>query len=151
MEWTKTHDTLLCREWLLAEPYKFKKGSIERGKKWTGIALVAERQEISLGICAVQQKAGSVLIVRCMAILQCAAETSTALCICQYYAKGGRVRTHPRWNIWLLLPSAHSEMLLDILFCYHFCVLNFLNITSNLIHFHFYSQHRTRITSIPQS
>ena len=38
MEWTETHDILLCRELLLEEPYKFKKGSNERGKKWTGIA-----------------------------------------------------------------------------------------------------------------
>ena len=38
MDWTETHDTLFCREVLLQEPYKFKKGSIERGKKWTEIA-----------------------------------------------------------------------------------------------------------------
>ena len=42
-------------------------------------ASVAERQDISHGIRAVQQKAGSVLAARCMAILQCAAETSTEL------------------------------------------------------------------------
>ena len=36
-------------------------------------ASVAERQAISHGIRAVQQKAGSVLAARCMAILQCAA------------------------------------------------------------------------------
>lgn len=38
MEWTEMHDTLLCREVLLEEPYKFKKGSNERGKKWTELA-----------------------------------------------------------------------------------------------------------------
>ena len=29
------HDTLLCREVLLEEPYKYKKGSNEKGKKWS--------------------------------------------------------------------------------------------------------------------
>ena len=38
MELTEKHDTLLCREVLLEEPYKYKKGSVERGKKWTEIA-----------------------------------------------------------------------------------------------------------------
>ena len=41
-------------------------------------ASVAEKSDIFHGICAVQQKVGSVLAARCMAILQCAAETSTA-------------------------------------------------------------------------
>ena len=38
MEWTEMHDTLLCREVLLEEPYKYKKGSNEKGKKWSEIA-----------------------------------------------------------------------------------------------------------------
>ena len=40
-------------------------------------ASIVERQDISHGIRAVQQKVGSVLAARCMAILQFAAETST--------------------------------------------------------------------------
>ena len=32
MLWTKNHDILLCREILVEEPYKFKRGSSERGQ-----------------------------------------------------------------------------------------------------------------------
>ena len=45
MEWTEIHDTLLCREVLLEEPYKYKKGSNERGKKWTEIAEALNKSE----------------------------------------------------------------------------------------------------------
>ena len=45
MEWTEIHDTLLCREVLLEEPYKYKKGSNERGKKWTEIAEALNKGE----------------------------------------------------------------------------------------------------------
>ena len=45
MEWTQTHDTSLCREVLLEEPYKYKKGSNERGKKWTKIAEALNKSE----------------------------------------------------------------------------------------------------------
>ena len=45
MEWTQTHDTLLCREVLLEEPYKYKEGSNERGKKWTKIAEALNKSE----------------------------------------------------------------------------------------------------------
>ena len=38
MEWTTTHDVLLCREILVQEFYKFKKGSNERGRIWTQIS-----------------------------------------------------------------------------------------------------------------
>lgn len=38
MEWTVIYDTLLCHEVLLEEPYKYNKGSNEKGKKWTEIA-----------------------------------------------------------------------------------------------------------------
>ena len=38
MYWTTAHDTLLCREVLALEPYKYKKGSNEAGKIWTDIA-----------------------------------------------------------------------------------------------------------------
>ena len=38
MYWTKAHDTLLCREVLALEPYKYKKGSNEAGKIWTDMA-----------------------------------------------------------------------------------------------------------------
>ena len=38
MECTEIHDALLCCEVLLEEPYKYKKGSNERGKRWTEIA-----------------------------------------------------------------------------------------------------------------
>ena len=34
MEWTQKHDILLCREILVIEPYKHKKGTNERGKLW---------------------------------------------------------------------------------------------------------------------
>lgn len=34
MEWTEIQNTLLCREVLLEEPYKYKKGSNQKGKKW---------------------------------------------------------------------------------------------------------------------
>ena len=45
MEWTEVHDTLLCREVLLEEPYKYKKGSNEKGKKWTEIAEALNKSE----------------------------------------------------------------------------------------------------------
>ena len=45
MEWTEMHDTLLCREVLLEEPYKYKKGSNEKGKKWTEIAEALNKSE----------------------------------------------------------------------------------------------------------
>ena len=38
MEWTARHDILLCREMLVEEPFKHRKGSNERGKGWTNIA-----------------------------------------------------------------------------------------------------------------
>ena len=38
MEWTTTHNMLLCREILVEEFYKFKKGSNERGRIWTQIS-----------------------------------------------------------------------------------------------------------------
>ena len=38
MEWMSVHFKLLCREVLQMEPYKFKKGNIERGNVWTAIA-----------------------------------------------------------------------------------------------------------------
>lgn len=43
MEWTETHDVLLCRETLVEEPYKFKKGSADRGKSWTKIAEILNK------------------------------------------------------------------------------------------------------------
>ena len=46
MEWTETHDILLCREVLLEEPFKSKKGSNEREKKkWTEIAEALNKLE----------------------------------------------------------------------------------------------------------
>jgi hypothetical protein len=38
MDWTERHDVYLCREVLVIEPYKYRKGSIERGKTWSNIA-----------------------------------------------------------------------------------------------------------------
>ena len=38
MEWTEKRDVVLCREVLVVEPFKFKKGSVEKGKVWTEIA-----------------------------------------------------------------------------------------------------------------
>lgn len=38
MDWTEKHDVLLCREIIVSEPFKFKKGSLEKGKVWTDVA-----------------------------------------------------------------------------------------------------------------
>ena len=38
MEWTERHDTFLAREVLVSEPYRFKKGSVDKGKAWSAIA-----------------------------------------------------------------------------------------------------------------
>lgn len=38
MEWKEQHDVLLCREILLTEPYRYKKGSVDKGKAWSSIA-----------------------------------------------------------------------------------------------------------------
>ena len=38
MEWTEKHDVRLCREVLVVEPFKLKKGSVEKGKLWSNIA-----------------------------------------------------------------------------------------------------------------
>lgn len=38
MEWTEPKDLLLCKEIVIEEPFRFKKGSIERGKSWTKVA-----------------------------------------------------------------------------------------------------------------
>ena len=45
MEWTEIHDTLLCCEVLLEESYKYRKGSNEKGKKWTEIAKALNKSE----------------------------------------------------------------------------------------------------------
>lgn len=45
MEWTEIHDALLCRDVLLEEPYKYKKGSNEKGKKWIEIAKDLNKSE----------------------------------------------------------------------------------------------------------
>ena len=51
MEWTEIHDTLLCREVLLEEPYKYNKGSNERGKKWSEIAeALNKNQEVKFKV-----------------------------------------------------------------------------------------------------
>ena len=51
MEWTEIHDTLLCREVLLEEPYKYKKGSNEKGKKWSEIAeALNKNQEVKFKV-----------------------------------------------------------------------------------------------------
>ena len=36
--WTSNHDTLLCREILIEEPFKFRLGTMERGQCWDKIA-----------------------------------------------------------------------------------------------------------------
>ena len=38
MEWTEQHDSILCQEILVLEPFKVKKGSIARGQIWDKIA-----------------------------------------------------------------------------------------------------------------
>ena len=38
MTWTEEHDTLLCREILVEEPFSYRHGSRERGKCWDRIA-----------------------------------------------------------------------------------------------------------------
>ena len=38
MEWTEQHDCCLCKEILVLEPFKLKKGSIGRGQIWEKIA-----------------------------------------------------------------------------------------------------------------
>ena len=38
MMWTSNHDTLLCRDILIEEPFKFKLGTRERGQRWDKIA-----------------------------------------------------------------------------------------------------------------
>lgn len=38
MEWTERHDIVLAREILVSEPFKYKKGSIDKGKAWFIIA-----------------------------------------------------------------------------------------------------------------
>ena len=38
MEWTERHDIILAREILVSEPFKFKKGSVDKGKAWSTIA-----------------------------------------------------------------------------------------------------------------
>ncbi|XP_065063939.1 calponin homology domain-containing protein DDB_G0272472-like [Rhopilema esculentum] len=38
MTWTLEHDTLLCREILVEEPYLFKMGTRERGHSWDNVA-----------------------------------------------------------------------------------------------------------------
>ena len=37
MEWTEQHDNCVCQEILVIEPFKAKKGSIERGQIWDKI------------------------------------------------------------------------------------------------------------------
>ena len=51
MEWTGIHDTLLCREVLLEEPYKYKKGSNVKGKRWSEIAeALNKNQEVKFKV-----------------------------------------------------------------------------------------------------
>ena len=38
MKWTDSHDTMLLREILLFEPWKYRHGSVERGNVWESIA-----------------------------------------------------------------------------------------------------------------
>lgn len=37
MEWTERHDLILAREILVSEPFRFKKGSVDKGKVWSAI------------------------------------------------------------------------------------------------------------------
>ena len=39
MTWTLEHDTLVCREILVEEPYKFKVVNQERGHSWDKVAI----------------------------------------------------------------------------------------------------------------
>ena len=51
MKWTEKHDVVLCREVLVVEPFKFKKGSVEKGKVWTEIAASLNScRELSLAL-----------------------------------------------------------------------------------------------------
>ena len=51
MKWTEKHDVVLCREVLVVEPFKFKKGSVEKGKVWTEIeASLNSCRELSLAL-----------------------------------------------------------------------------------------------------
>ena len=38
MEWSSKHDIFLCTEILITEPFKFRKGSLDRGRLWTAVA-----------------------------------------------------------------------------------------------------------------
>ena len=38
MEWSSKHDIFLCTEILITEPFKFRKGSLDRGRLWTVVA-----------------------------------------------------------------------------------------------------------------
>lgn len=38
MDWTEKHDIYLCREVLVVEPFRFRKGSVEKGKLWSNIS-----------------------------------------------------------------------------------------------------------------
>ena len=38
MDWTEEKDVYLCREIIVREPFKYKKGSVDKGRIWTEIA-----------------------------------------------------------------------------------------------------------------
>lgn len=38
MKWTEDKDIALCKEVALQNPFQFRKGSVERGKVWSGVA-----------------------------------------------------------------------------------------------------------------
>ena len=46
MTWTEEHDTLLCREILVEEPFSYRHGSRERGKCWDRIAEFLNKIEL---------------------------------------------------------------------------------------------------------
>jgi hypothetical protein len=48
MEWTMEHNIIFCREVLFVNPFKKKKGSVERGALWKEIIFQTQKLDITM-------------------------------------------------------------------------------------------------------
>ncbi|XP_071851133.1 uncharacterized protein [Apostichopus japonicus] len=59
MKWTEAKDIILCKEVTLQNPFQFRRGSLERGKVWSGVATELRKQSFKVDQRAVRDRYNS--------------------------------------------------------------------------------------------
>ncbi|PIK45664.1 putative PERQ amino acid-rich with GYF domain-containing protein 2-like [Apostichopus japonicus] len=59
MKWTEAKDIILCKEVALQNPFQFRRGSLERGKVWSGVATELRKQSFKVDQRAVRDRYNS--------------------------------------------------------------------------------------------